>query len=100
MKTYKEYLLDCLQEECAEVIQVISKAKRFGLEDIWPNEAKNPEKHSNERRLDLELNDVYAVFMMLEQAGVCLTFDPALHSAKIERVNKYLEYSRSKGLVE
>ena len=29
------------QEECAEVIQAISKIMRFGMEDAWPKDGPN-----------------------------------------------------------
>ena len=30
-----EEILDILQEECAEVIQAISKCRRFGIENVY-----------------------------------------------------------------
>ena len=49
----KEINLNLLQEECAEVIQVISKIRRFGLNDINPVDGV-----SNRDSLIQELEDV------------------------------------------
>lgn len=100
MKTIQEYLLDCLQEECAELIQIISKAKRFGVEDVWPNKEKNPEQYTNERRMHGEYNDILGTAELLHDSGIIIFPDFALTKAKQERIRKFLEYSRSKGLVE
>lgn len=48
--------LDILQEECAEVIQIIAKIKRFGLSDHHPKEGK-----TNQECLEQELGDVLAM---------------------------------------
>ena len=46
-----EELLDLIIEECAELIYVASKAKRFGLEDINPTK---PDAGSNVYEIALE----------------------------------------------
>ena len=82
-----DYLLVCLQEECAEVQKVISKSLRFGLEDRY----KNP---LNIEKLNCELNDIYAVVRMLNEEGIILKKDKILIDEKILRVNHYMQYSR------
>lgn len=47
--------MDCLAEECAEVIQILMKIKRFGLEATNP---KRPELGTARARLLDELKDV------------------------------------------
>ena len=44
-------LLDLIIQECAELIYVASKAKRFGLEDVNPNK---PDAESNVCEIALE----------------------------------------------
>lgn len=96
-----QHLLACLMEECAEVQQVIGKSLRFGLDDVWPNEEKNPDKLTNAQRLRLEMNDIFTVAMMLQVATrIDLHPDKALIAAKEQRVRKYMAYAQAKGELE
>ena len=60
-----EYLLTCLMEECAEVIKECSKSLRFGLKSkgFIVDASNNP---TNAQCISDELNDVFAVAVMLE----------------------------------
>jgi len=51
-----EHLLTCFSEECAESIQVASKAIRFGLDHEWPEKGE-----TNRRILERELADIIGV---------------------------------------
>jgi hypothetical protein len=53
---YEAELLIILMEECAEVQQRASKALRFGLDEIQPDQP-----HDNVHRLSLEVGDLVAV---------------------------------------
>lgn len=101
MKTQLDILLDQLQEECAEVIQMVSKIKRFGFDEVYDSLDKNPDKLTNQQRLIGELNDQYAILDMIEDL-TGLDWQPrvGLMKAKRAKVIKYMIYSRSKGLVE
>jgi NTP pyrophosphatase (non-canonical NTP hydrolase) len=57
------YLLDKLQEEAAEVIQAVSKIRRFGENN------KHPERDTtNKQELVTELEDLLAILAALEYA--------------------------------
>ena len=58
-------ILDILQEECAEVIQNVSKCRRFGLENEYL-------KGSGTQREQLakEIGDVLAMVDLLKEHGV------------------------------
>lgn len=56
-------ILEILQEECAEVIQAVSKVKRFGL----LNEYKGI---SNQDHLEEEIGDMVAMIELLYEEGV------------------------------
>lgn len=90
----REYLLTCLAEEAAEVVQACSKALRFGLEDV------HPEKHISARTVIVaELNDMAAVIEMLIDDGAFTgpLNNRAAMDAKIAKVEKFMGYSRECG---
>jgi hypothetical protein len=64
---YEAELLIILAEECAEVIQVVSKILRFGAGDTDPNIDDGP---TNDRHLSYEVGDIYAVVQLLLRAGI------------------------------
>jgi len=57
------YLLDKLQEEAAEVIQAVSKIRRFGENSSHPERKTN-----NKQELIIELEDLLAILAALEYA--------------------------------
>lgn len=52
-QTEKE-ILSILQEECAEVIQAVSKCDRFGLDNYKPGKPKTNRQHLAEELGDLQ----------------------------------------------
>jgi NTP pyrophosphatase (non-canonical NTP hydrolase) len=50
--------LDMLIEECAEIVQAASKAKRFGLIDSWDGE-------TNRQKLETEIGDLLCIISIL-----------------------------------
>jgi len=84
--TQTEILL-ILAEECAEVIQAISKIKRFGLDTDYKGK-------TNLEMLAIELGDVLALIELTKQSDLGLT-DELLESAKtdkLERIKNWLNY--------
>lgn len=89
-----QYLLSCLIEECAEVIQRATKAQRFGLEEIQPEQSL-----SNRQRLAAELADLMGTIELLKEDGVRLPIPAAAIEAKFDKVKKYMDYSRELGVL-
>ena len=58
------YLLDKLQEEAAEVIQAVSKIRRFGENNTHPDR-----KTTNKQDLIIEIEDLMAILAALEYCG-------------------------------
>jgi NTP pyrophosphatase (non-canonical NTP hydrolase) len=78
-----EYL-DILQEECAEVIQIISKIKRFGLYSNFTGK-------TNQQLLVEEVGDVYALIQYLEEKKVFSRWDiEARARVKQQKIKKFL----------
>jgi NTP pyrophosphatase (non-canonical NTP hydrolase) len=63
-KQLKE-VFDITQEECAEVIQAISKISRFGLDNYKPGKPKTNREH-----LEEELGDLYAMIDILQEQDI------------------------------
>ena len=57
--------MDILQEECAEVIQAISKCRRFGLNNIKPSKQK-----TNLECLEEEIGDLMAMVDILVEKNI------------------------------
>jgi NTP pyrophosphatase (non-canonical NTP hydrolase) len=58
-------VMDILQEECAEVIQAVSKISRFGIDNFKPGKPKTNREH-----LEEELGDVLAMVDILLENNV------------------------------
>jgi NTP pyrophosphatase (non-canonical NTP hydrolase) len=78
LSTKVNEILDLLQEECGEVVQMVSKARRFGLD---------------EKREDLvrEIGDVTLLIELLHAHGL-FTHDE-LNRAKLNKSQKLAKWS-------
>jgi hypothetical protein len=92
--TDTEYLLECLSEEAAEVIQRVSKAKRFGPRDVEPGQTKEAEE-----RLYDECVDFIAVFEMVKNRLQWPKIAPHAIIAKQHKVLQTMDWSRERGLL-
>jgi len=89
----EEHLLTILGEECAELIQEASKAKRFGIDE------QRDLSTSNRERMQKEFNDVLAMIEMLNDfyRDNVFSTDATLIRLKKIKVEKYLQYSKECG---
>jgi NTP pyrophosphatase (non-canonical NTP hydrolase) len=95
--------LGLLQEECAEIIQMVNKCRRFGLNEIYNGQENTL---TNLQRLKGEVIDMLTILQALEDYhGLDIGFNDNLDrdiaiSGKIFKVAKYKKYSRELGLLE
>jgi NTP pyrophosphatase (non-canonical NTP hydrolase) len=90
MKTYSnkvEEILDILQEECAEVIQNVSKCRRFGLDNEYLNGTGTQREN-----LVKEIGDVLAMIELLQEHGV--VSEEELIIARRNKFNKLRKWSK------
>jgi len=96
--TTKEALFLRVMEECNEVSQRASKILNFGLQ-----EQQSAEHNTNEVRFWQEYFDLVAVMEMLVEKGIINELHTSeieeLKKTKKEKVEKFLDYSRSIGTV-
>jgi NTP pyrophosphatase (non-canonical NTP hydrolase) len=93
-----EHLLACLAEECAEVSQRVSKALRFGLDEVQPGQGEN-----NRDRISEELNDLFAVANILMEEGILLpnaSLSGIVIAAKRAKIEKFMAISREQGVLQ
>jgi len=78
-------VMNILGEECAEVIQAISKCNRFGLNNFKPGKPK-----TNLQHLEEELGDLLAMIDILHEMDVVSWNNlEAAKAAKIEKLKKW-----------
>jgi NTP pyrophosphatase (non-canonical NTP hydrolase) len=78
-------VMDILQEECAEVIQAVSKISRFGLDNNKPGVPKTNREH-----LEEELGDMQAMIdILLEKEIIDRASVEAAKHAKIDKLRKW-----------
>jgi hypothetical protein len=82
-ETTKEILL-ITQEECAEIIQAISKSFRFGIDTVYKGV-------SNRAHLEEEIGDFLCMLDLLIDNGI--VNEDAVISAKNQKLNKLLTWS-------
>ena len=57
-------ILDILQEECGEVVQIVSKCRRFGIDDAYQG------GETNRSRLTKEVGDLMCMIQLMQEAGI------------------------------
>jgi NTP pyrophosphatase (non-canonical NTP hydrolase) len=78
-------VMDILQEECAEVIQAVSKISRFGIDNYKPGKP-----NTNRQHLEEELGDMLAMIDILQEMDiVSYTNIERAQAAKIEKLKKW-----------
>jgi NTP pyrophosphatase (non-canonical NTP hydrolase) len=80
-----EEILNILQEECAEVIQVISKIRRFGMDDAYSGE-------TNRGNLTQEVADVLLLTELLKAHDIYT--DEEIQTAKLNKASKLRKWSK------
>ena len=85
MDTQTKEVMDILQEECAEVIQAVSKISRFGLDNYKPGKPKTNREH-----LEEELGDMITMIDILHNMDIVswTNIDRAAE-AKREKLKKW-----------
>jgi len=81
----EEEVMAILQEECAEVIQAISKINRFGMDNIKPGKPK-----TNRQHLEEEIGDLVAmVDIMMDLKIISVEAVDFAAVAKVEKLKKW-----------
>lgn len=79
-------VMDILQEECAEVIQAVSKIRRFGMDN-----SKHGTGQTNKEHMEEELGDMLAMIDILMINNVISWGN--LHTAKRAKIEKLKKWS-------
>jgi NTP pyrophosphatase (non-canonical NTP hydrolase) len=79
MDSQTKEVMDILQEECAEVIQAVSKISRFGLDNLKPGKPKTNREH-----LEEELGDLQAMVDILQELDI-VSFSNIERAAEAKR---------------
>jgi len=79
-------VMDILQEECAEVIQAVSKIRRFGIDNAKPGT-----ENTNREHLEEEIGDLLAMVDILLINNVVSWAN--LHAAKRAKIEKLKKWS-------
>lgn len=89
-----DFILVLAGEECAELQQCFSKIMRFGIDDLYNGS-------TNKQRLITELIDFGVVLdLLIDELGIENEInDSESFKNKLEKIRKYLEYSKSVGKV-
>lgn len=82
-----EHLLSCLAEECCEVGQRVSKALRFGLDEVQRDQLL-----TNAERITEELHDLISVAAILHREGLIPGWQPDEDrtTAKRQKIERYM----------
>ena len=79
-------VMNILSEECAEVIQAVSKCHRFGLDNLKPGKPL-----TNAQHLEGEIGDLLAMVDLLKLKGIVT--EAGLETAKLAKIEKLKKWS-------
>lgn len=86
MTPHQQAILDILQEECAEVIQIVSKIRRFGIDTQMLKQ-----DDTNRSALTSEIGDVLAMIELAIQNDIVT--QESVDQAKIKKFEKLRQWS-------
>jgi len=86
MNSKEKEVMDILQEECAEVIQAVSKVSRFGIDNYKPGKPLTNREH-----LEEELGDLLAMVDIMKELGIVSWGN--LEVAKLAKIEKLKKWS-------
>lgn len=92
-----DYLMVCLNEECAEIIKITDKILRFGPNDTDPNKCDGV---TNREKLITEIMDLFGVLSKMDTEDVIFgreISDTKAVGLKIKKLEFYMERSRKNG---
>lgn len=85
MNAKEHEIMNILSEECAEVIQAVSKCNRFGMDNYKPGKPKTNREH-----LEEELGDLVAMIdLMIEHSLINPVSLDRAKRAKIEKLKQW-----------
>lgn len=85
MNQKENEIMDILQEECAEVIQMVSKCRRFGIDNTHIKSGE-----SNRARLTEEMGDMLCMLKLAQDFGIVDVTEVLTASlAKEEKLRKW-----------
>lgn len=87
MNSKQEEILNITQEECGELIQIISKVRRFGIDEYHLKDGV-----PNRQRLAEEIGDVACMIQLLVEFGIVDV--EAVETAMQKKVEKLKTWSR------
>lgn len=98
MLTEDQAILIQASEECCEVQHRISKALRFGLDEVQSGQSA-----SNRERIEAEIVDLVCLLELMQKRGIITLPIPEvpydLTKSKREKLRRYLAYSKELGIV-
>lgn len=95
MMNLEGYLLTCLQEECNEVGQRISKIQRFGINECQPGQP-----YDNRERCRQEIIDLISTIDCLVKTGSIAPIHKDELKPKKQRIKDYMKLSVDHGLLD
>lgn len=78
--------IDILQEECAEVIQIASKIKRFGADSVSPYT-----NETNKEIIQREIGDLTAMIVLV--SGMLTLDEDKIFDSAVAKMQKLKEFS-------
>lgn len=87
MTNKQEEILNITQEECAELIQIISKVRRFGIDEYHIKD-----QIPNRDRLAEEIGDVMCMIQLIVEHGIVDL--QAVENARLKKVEKLKVWSK------
>ncbi len=96
--TEAEHLMTIAAEECAEVAHRISKALRFGMDEIQSDTTANPDRLTNRDRILHEYWQLRATLGMIGiDAWANYAISRKVEAEKVAKVGQFLAYSEAQG---